>query len=260
MFLEVYHMDRTPLDLNKLLVAELPGPHPHGGVSGAVEVVSCNHKAKLLELFAEGRASNLVCVGALYRLTEPELLEAMTTVATSVVVQKERNWWAGRDPSPRPGWQDLLRVDYDAVAASGEHNDLFQRQNCPEPLGSRGLLGDQHLAGIRCFGQINNGGGEQQSPILHEKFLVFSELNFRPEPSPPDAMYDDGQVDWKPKLVWTGSYNPTRLANRSLESTLVIRDERIATLFLHKWACIMALSEPLDWTSDSVQPEWDDRT
>ncbi len=252
-------MDR-PLDLNRLLLDELPGPHPDGGVSGAVEVVLRDHKAALLELFAEARANGLVCVGALYRLTDSDLLEAMTTVATSVVVQKERNWWGGHGSAPRPGWQDLLRVDYDAVAASGEHNDLFQRQNSPEPLGSRGLLRDQHLAGIRSFGQINHGGGEQQSPIMHEKFLVFAELNFIPEPGPQDSLGVNGEVEWKPRVVWTGSYNPTRLANRSLESTLIIRDERIATLFLHKWGCIMALSEPLDWTSDSVQPEWDDRT
>ncbi len=254
-------MERVPLDLNRLLRDELPGPHPDGGVSGAVEIVLRDHKAKLLELFAEARASNLVCVGALYRLTDSELLEAMTTVATSVVVQKERNWWTGNDSGPRPGWKDLLRSDYDAVAASGEHNGNFQRQNCVEPLGSRGLLGGQDIAGIRCFGQINHGGpGRDQAPLLHDKFLVFSELNFLPEPGPPDALYVNGEHEWKPRVVWTGSYNPTRLANRSLESTLIIRDERIAGLFLHKWACIMALSEPLDWTSDSVQPEWDDRT
>ena len=254
-------MDRIPLDLNKLLGDELPGPHPSGGVSGNVEVILRDHKAKLLELFAEARASNLVCVGALYRLTDSEVLEAMATVATSVVVQKEKNWWAGKDLAPRAGWKDLLRVDYDAVAASGEHNDLFQRQNCPEPLGSRGLLEDQHLAGIRCFGQINPGGaGNEPSPILHDKFLVFAELNFMPEPGPQDAVYTNGEVEWKSRVVWIGSYNPSRMANRSLETTLIIRDERIATLLLHKWACIMALSEPLDTTAESIQPQWDERT
>ena len=254
-------MDRIPLDLNKLLGEELPGPHPRGGVSGAVEVVLRDHKAQLLELFAEARAGNLVCTGALYRLTDSEVLEAMTTVATSVVVQKERNWWAAHDSAQRPGWKDLLRSDYDAVAASGEHNGSFQRQNCPDPLGSRGLLSDQHLAGVRCFGQLNcEGGSEQQFPILHDKFLVFSELDFPADPGPQDALYITGDHEWKPRIVWTGSYNPTRLANRSLESALIIRDETVATLFLHKWACIMALSEPLDWTSDSINPQWDDRT
>ena len=256
-------MERVPLDLNKLLGDELPGPHPHGGVSGDVEIVLRDHKARLLQLFAEARTNGFVCVGALYRLTDSEILEAMTTVATSVVVQKERNWWTGNDSAPRAGWKDLLRSDYDAVAASGEHNDIFQRQNCPEPLGSRGLLGDQHLAGIRCFGQINHGGaGQEPSPILHDKFLVFSELNFipDPEPGPPDAVYTNGEHEWKPRVLWTGSYNPTRLANRSLETTFTIRDEGIAGFFLHKWSCIMALSEPLDWTSDSIQPQWDDRT
>ncbi len=53
-------MDRIPLDLNRLLLDELPGPHPHGGVSGTVEVVLRDHKDALLKLFAEARTNGLV--------------------------------------------------------------------------------------------------------------------------------------------------------------------------------------------------------
>ena len=56
--------------------------------------------------------------------------------------------------------------------------------------------------------------------------------------------------------VWTGSYNISQTAAKSLENAVVIRDQVIAQAYFNEWSQIMALSEPLDWESEWVAPEW----
>ena len=56
--------------------------------------------------------------------------------------------------------------------------------------------------------------------------------------------------------VWTGSYNISQTATKSLENAVVIRDQVIAEAYFNEWSQIMALSEPLDWESEWVAPEW----
>lgn len=57
-------------------------------------------------------------------------------------------------------------------------------------------------------------------------------------------------------MVWTGSYNFTQNAERSWENAVIIRDPVIADAYLREWAQLYSLSEPLDWKSPYVAPEW----
>ena len=255
-------MERVPLDLNDLIDMEPPEPHSHGYVPGDVEVVLRGIKGRFVQLLDEARRDRLVCSGVFYRLTEPDILEHLATLPSSIVVQKENVWRTTGDPKAQPGWRLLLRGDYDAIAGSGEGNPLFQRQHCPSPLGDVGLLGDQTISGIRCFGLANDGGADEKSPvpILHHKFMVFSELTDAGEPEPGDVTNPPGNVIWRPRILWTGSYNPTRAAARSLENAVIIRNRGVAAQFLLAWAKIMAISEPLDWTGHGLNPQWNDRT
>ena len=65
-----------------------------------------------------------------------------------------------------------------------------------------------------------------------------------------------GEIYWEPVLVWTGSYNPSRLAPRSRENAVIIRDPDIAGAYQQEWCQIMSLSEAIDSRVDQINPEW----
>jgi hypothetical protein len=242
-----------PIDLNRLEGDGYPGQRDHGCISGQVEVVFRDHQGRLLRLFEEAQAKDLVCLGAVAWLTDPAVLEAMAKLPTAVVVQKED--FLRPDSAAihdRKRWKVQLRSLYDAIACSGRHCDLFIRQNFPDPLGALYLVGDQSIAGVRCVGLRNDRvASGVRHPLMHNKFLVFARLRFVPE-------HDEEKDEplWDPQIVWTGSYNLSRMAHRSRENTVVIRNPTVASAYLHEWVDLMSLSEPLDWGSDWVDPQW----
>lgn len=59
-----------------------------------------------------------------------------------------------------------------------------------------------------------------------------------------------------PVAVWTGSFNATFNATQSLENAVIITDPVIAGAYFEEWCDMIGLSEPLDWTSPYVEPEW----
>ena len=56
--------------------------------------------------------------------------------------------------------------------------------------------------------------------------------------------------------MWTGSYNPSRLAPRSRVNAVIIRDPDIAGAYQQEWCQIMSLSEAIDSRVDQINPEW----
>jgi hypothetical protein len=254
-----------PLDRINLNIPPPKGPpiqrnHWCVGDSGDIEVVFRDHKPRLLRLFAEEvQPEMLACLGAMAWFTDFEVLDAMTSVPSSVLVQKEDFLRLDGDPAEagvrRDGWRDILRDHYVAIAESDIHQPGFCRQNFPSPLGDMALTGDQAIAGVRCVG-VRNQRGRRAQPLMHHKFLLFAKLSFLPEPG------HEGEHDplliphWDPRIVWTGSANLTRLTHRSRENSLIIRDPKIAAAYLDEWVDLMTLSEPLDWDSDGVDPEW----
>ena len=250
-------MEPERLDLNRPPGDGIPEQPDHSCVSGPVQVVFRDHRQRLLELFEDARGESLVCVGALYRLSDLEILDAMAQIPTSIVVQKETLWRPDLDPAARPGWRDLLREHYDEIAWSDEHHELFLRQHFPSPLGDMKLLGDQQIAGVRCIGVL--GGPRRDgrfAPLMHHKYLVFARLSWLPEPGHEGEDDPPGKALWEPTTVWSGSYNLSRLASRSRENGLIIRDPVIAGAFFQEWVALMCLSEALDWQSNDISPEW----
>ena len=249
-----------PINLNRLVGDGYPEQQDHGCVSGQIEVIFRDHRARLLRLFEEAQADGLVCVGAVAWLTEPTVLDFMRTVPTSVVVQKEDFLRPdSAEIDNREDWKDQLRALYEAVARSDRHCDLFIRQNFPDPLGSQSLLGDQGIAGVRCVGFRNDrsANGVRQ-PLMHNKFLVF--VKPRDFPGNQDGGDEQPEPLWEPRMVWTGSCNLSRQSHRSRENTVIIRDPVIASAYMHEWADLMSLSEPLDWDTEWVAPQWHERS
>ena len=59
-----------------------------------------------------------------------------------------------------------------------------------------------------------------------------------------------------PYKVWTGSFNFTNNAERSFENAVVLEEPSIVQAYFKEFQQIAALSEPLDWESEWVEPEW----
>lgn len=239
----------------------------HGRHSGPVEVVFRNHRNKLLKLFKEARERNLACAGACAWLTDLQILGAMATVPTSIVVQKED--LLRPDIPAKAGldaWKRRLRRQYEAIEASDRRRACpgvpFDRLHMPWPLCDMHYAEDHSVAGVRCFGLRNKrdgeSGGRLPLPLMHHKFIIFLRGVGQPRPFP-GCRCIEGQpctVHWEVEIVWTGSYNFSRLAARSRENAIVIRDQIIGHAYLHEWADMMDCSEPLDWDSKDLAPQW----
>ena len=252
------------IDLNRPPGEYLPEQRDHGCVSGDVEAVFRNHQERVIRLFKEARERNLACVGAVAWLTDPRVLDAMATIPTSLIVQKED--FLRRD-IPAGGnfdaWKGRLRRQYEAIADSdrvGDPGIAFQRQNMPDPLGSMSYGGDPQISGVYAFGIRNDRSkeGGRRQPLMHNKFLAF----IRGVVQAGTACEGEGDgastldFHWLVEAVWTGSCNLSLLAPRSRENTVIIRDPAIGNAYLHEWADMMALSEPPDWNSAWIDPQW----
>ena len=179
------------------------------------------------------------------------------TVATSVVVQKEAFLREERNSNGKPGFTEILREHYAAVAASDQNHELFQRQHFPSPVGDLNLLGDPQISGVRCVGtRVLQGHSRRRTPLMHNKVLTFAKLFLEPAPGQENEEDPDGKIRWEPVMVWTGSFNLSRSASRSRENAVIIRDPKIASAYFRECLDLLALSERLDWESEEIDPEW----
>lgn len=205
------------------------------------------------------------CVaGCVAWLTDPGILRALTSrTSASIVVQKED--FLRPDSLSRTDLRFLYNVIQQMPGG-------LSRGSYPEPLGSMNMMnltsGDAEALGIRCVG-VHNSTKDPAAPRSHHKFLVFGHTDewenptIDPDPSEdPDAWkYGDGQrytyyPQFVPDAVWTGSFNFTVNAGRSLENAVFIRDPVVAAAYLREFAQVTALSEPLDWYAEWVAPEY----
>lgn len=186
-------------------------------------------------------------VGCVAWLTDFDVLEALSTrKGVRIVVQKEdflRPEWSDRDAFTR-----RLRAAYDKVP-------YLDRQYSMPGLPSR--LSELHAEdgdAIRCVGNANIDRSPAH-PRMHNKFIV----GMRHSDSP-DPRYREGGEFFCPGLepaaAWTGSYNFSHTAGRSLENAVVLHDESVARYYYEEFAQILALSESLDWESWWMAPEW----
>ncbi len=251
-----------PIDFNNLEGWEFPEDRNNGCVSGAVEVVFRNYRRRLLDVVEEARAQGWVCFGAVAWLTDSLVLDALAQIPASIVVQKED--FLRPDPDgdeeDREAWRARLRRQYEAIGKSERANvpgSYFQRYHMRFPLGEMSHCADPGIAGVRCFGIRNDRSGKspRSRPLMHNKFLVFAEMVLKTVPGSGDE--DSYQVpEWKGRVLWSGSCNLSRLSLRSLETAYIFRDPVLADAHIREWAQIAALSEPLDWTSEWIDPQW----
>lgn len=180
-----------------------------------------------------------VVIGCMAWLTEPDILAALAEKTfVSIVVQKED--FLRPDKTLPDNWKSVLRSGYDLI---GNSNKL-SRYDFPF-LSRFSYCDDPSISGVRCVGN-HNKTRKPAFPRMHNKFVVMGYLCDEP----------DGKDCLLPWTVWTGSFNFTANGGDSLENAVIIRAPEIATAYMHEWEQITAISEPLDWESAWVEPEW----
>jgi len=193
-------------------------------------------------------------VGCVAWLTSPVVLRALATVpAVSIIVQKE--------DFLRPdskGSRDETKADYARL------HGLY-RSALPQSSALSFASADEQIEPVRCMG-VENRTQRVAMPRMHHKFLVrFSTTARHAYESPfsrvhgaePENDHDHAVLGaLQAQAVWTGSFNMTHNGDRSLENAVVIRDRAVADRYTDEWSWVLAMSEPLDWKSEWVEPQW----
>ena len=181
--------------------------------------------------------------GAVAWLTSEKILDAMakTRYGAQIVVQKEdflrpdlyQHW-------DNTEWKKHLRKKYDSIK-----NSMY-RFSFEGLISHLSVACDPEMSSVRCVGNYNSDK-KPAFPRMHNKFLLFAHIT-----SEGNAW--GGTV--KPYAVWTGSFNFTKNATYSLENALYIVNEQIVDAYFKEYSQILALSEPLDWEHEWVEPEY----
>lgn len=177
-------------------------------------------------------------VGCMAWFTNPTVLDALANVrdGCQIVVQK----------------MDFLRPDVDSSGSAATIRAAYGRLRCdhdrytlPGHANRISYCSDPSVEPVRCAGIRGNG----TVPRMHHKFMVACRSRVL-------ARGDGYHPAMIPFAVWTGSFNATKNGERSLENAVIIRSEAIAQAYAREWSHVLAMSEPLDWTSEYVEPEW----
>lgn len=186
-------------------------------------------------------------VGCVAWLTDPVILRALATRrGVSIIVQKE--------DFLRPDCDERLdtRRLYESIVSK------FDRWEIGGLLGSMSTCGDPTMDAIRCVGN-HNSNKSPAHPRAHHKFLVLGRMSTPEEDGRPatEEEYPGGfGGTFVPEAVWTGSFNFSVNAGRSLENAVFIEDPAIARAYANEFSQVAALSEPLNWQDPWSSPEW----
>ncbi len=235
-------MSNKKLDFNKIKIPkpgissqELSAPIDFSSSSncGGVEVYFRNLKQKLIE-----HINNADFIfGCVAWLTDFDILRALQKKSVMLVVQKED--FLRPDGSSRPGdWKSRLHSEYAKLHCT------LEMQSIDNIIGEHSYYFFDPADPISCVGN-HNSQKELASPRMHNKFLVF-------------ALKDEANPTLTKRYsVWTGSFNFTGNGSASLENAVYIRKPEIAEAYFQEFGQIWMLSEPLDWSSDWVEPMMD---
>jgi hypothetical protein len=205
-----------------------------------VKVYFRNLEAHLIDHIKRAEA----VFGCVAWLTSIPILDALAKKdAVSLVVQKED--FLRPDLGSQENWKQFLHKKYKSLKCP------LERYSFSNVIGSLSLCSDPTLDPVRCVGNYNRDKSSA-FPRMHNKFLIFAKLlDLSIGKDTPGE-----QIKILPYAVWTGSFNLTKNAVKSLENALYITDRDIVQAYYREYGQIIAISEPLDWTKDWIEPEW----
>jgi hypothetical protein len=214
---------------------------------GSVEVVFRNIERRLI---AEIDSADIV-VGCVAWLTSGPILDALAKAqGVSIVVQKEDFLRPDLDSPQESQWRQWLRARYEQLP---EGPDRYAYDGTV--VSALSYLGDPTLEPVRCLGN-HSSDRRAAMPRAHHKFLVFCDFA-EGEVKDLDRdgiVFDAGRV--RPRKVWTGSFNLSKNGGRSLENAVLLTDPHCVRAYYNEWAQLVGVSEPLDWTSQYVHPDF----
>lgn len=183
--------------------------------------------------------------GAVAWLTNKRILKALAEKqSVHIIVQKEdflRPDMAHED-FDREDWAIELRQAYSML------NSDLERWEFDGLLGRMSFAGDPDIEAVRCVGN-HNADKAPAFPRMHNKFMVFAKLSS-------ESSSGEERVKIEPYSVWTGSFNMTEHSTLSLENAVPMRNPAIVEAYYKEFQLIAGMSEPLDWESKWMQPEW----
>ena len=204
---------------------------------GKVKVYFKNIEHHLLQYIQDAD----IVVGCVAWLTSQRILTALSkTKGVSIVVQKED--FLRPDLNPSDNWRKWLNDEYDRLPI-GPSRYSYEGT----VVSSLSTLNDPTICPIRCVGKHNSQKGPA-FPRSHHKFVVFCKVQEGENENPFETI--------TPYAVWTGSFNFSKTASASFENSLVLTDTKIVQAYYQEWGQIFALSEPLDWQSEWIAPEF----
>jgi hypothetical protein len=189
--------------------------------------------------------------GSIAWLTSDKILDALAKCNyVQIVVQKEDFLRPDvNTPTNVFDWKGHLRKKYNKLLFLGD------RYDCRKPICDLSILGDPSVHPVRCLGN-HNADKKSAFPRAHNKFIVFCKFTKAPNQKSRERQ----EIIYDPTAIWTGSFNLTKNASMSFENALYLENKsgenRIINAFLIEHHQIFALSEPLDWTTNWVEPEF----
>jgi len=208
----------------------------YGYRSDLVDVHFKNIKRELIRFITNAEH----ILGCVAWLTDPDILDALSSVSCSIFVQKED--FLRPDVGSDTGFKKGLRAAY--ARLSNKHLVRFM---APGVLSGMSYCGDPEIDAVRVVGN-HNRSKHPAFPRMHNKFLVACRIEA--------GQKFNGESALKAYAAWTGSFNFTKNAGMSFENAVVLRNPEIAAQFANEWSQIGAFSEPLNWNSDWCAPEW----
>jgi hypothetical protein len=229
-------------DLNRTEIVNADGPSsmlrdPTSWELSPVTIYFRDLKPRVIEFI--GRAE--IIVGCVAWMTEPDILSALAKVphGVSIIVQKED--FLRPDANNKGDWKSRLREQYGSLPYPPD------RLSMPGIINGMSCCSDPTIQPVRCAGMGDHG---KVRPNMHHKFLVACRAVSKTDE------HNQSFLIPVPFAVWTGSANLTANSIRSLENAIVIESKKIGQAYYAEWAQIAAISEPLDWDSEWVAPEW----
>lgn len=226
------------MNLNHLAIENADGPEvplQDASTSSADGSVTVYFRSIEDALLHHIEAADIV-VGCVAWLSSKRVLRHLARKhSVALVVQKE-DFLRPDSGQPRARVRTDLRPLYNALPSR------LQRLEYPDLVGSLSVCGDPTMDPVRCLGP-HNVDRRFAIPSAHHKFAVFCHLAGA-----------TGERTIEPYEVWTGSYNWTSNAARSMENAVVLTDSAIVRAFYKEWEQAYAVSEPLDWDAPWVTP------
>jgi len=234
----------NPDNLNHLATVKAQGEdvpfQDNSTTEGDVSVIFKNLKGHLIK---EIQKHNLV-VGCVAWLTDFDILRALSKVENVIIIVQKEDFLRP-DIKSGTAWPKTLRRFYDNL------NCDVGRHEMPH-LRHLSVCSWVNIPPVVCVGN-HNTEKHPAFPRMHNKFLVFGEVH--PISRRENEDYAPNAIK-NLEAVWTGSFNFTQNATRSLENAVLIRNPKIAKAYYREFAQIFSVSELLDWGHPWVAPEY----